>query len=154
VELDRDHHAGSLDSVVERHSLAKPVIATVTEETPMNCHLYRAGFGAAAVIVAGFNIAASIAAEISPDSIKLAAGVVKAPGYETPAPSYIVANATNVFSDHSFSGTKVMGELKRGEHVEVLAKVKDWEWVLVGKDGTGVGYVSISMLSPADKYIP
>jgi len=24
----------------------------------------------------------------------------------------------------------------------------------VGRDGTGIGYVSISMLSPADKYVP
>jgi hypothetical protein len=47
-----------------------------------------------------------------------------------------------------------MGELKRGEHIDVLAKVKGWEWVVVGKNGTGIGYVSVSMLSPADKYVP
>ncbi len=47
-----------------------------------------------------------------------------------------------------------MGALKRGDRVEVLAKVKGWEWVLIGKDGTGIGYVSISMLSPVDKYVP
>jgi hypothetical protein len=80
--------------------------------------------------------------------------VVKAPGYETPATSYIVANPTNIYSDHSFYDTKVTGQLKRGEHVDALAKVKGWEWLLVGKDGTGIGYVSVSMLSPADKYIP
>jgi len=50
--------------------------------------------------------------------------------------------------------TNVTGQLKRGDHVEVLAKVKGWEWALVGKDGTGIGYVTISMLSPADKYVP
>jgi hypothetical protein len=71
-----------------------------------------------------------------------------------PATTYIVANSTNVYSDHSLYDTTVTGELKRGDHVEVLAKVKGWEWVLVGKDGTGIGYVSISMLSPADKYVP
>jgi hypothetical protein len=38
--------------------------------------------------------------------------------------------------------------------VEVLAKVKGWEWTLIGKAGTGIRYVSISMLSPADKYVP
>ena len=96
---------------------------------------------------------AAIAA-ISPDSLKLVPGVVKAEGYETPATTYIVANSTNVYSGHSFYDTKVTGELKRGDHVDVLAKVKGWEWVLVGKDGTGIGYVSISMLSPADKYVP
>jgi uncharacterized protein YgiM (DUF1202 family) len=75
-------------------------------------------------------------------------------GYEAPTTTYIVANGTNVYSDHSFFSTQVTGELKRGERVEVLAKVKGWEWALVGKDGTGIGYVSISMLSPADKYVP
>ena len=35
----------------------------------------------------------------------------------------------------------------------VSTKVKGWEWLLVGKDGTGIGYVSISMLSPEDKYV-
>jgi len=92
------------------------------------------------------------AADISSDSLKLAPGVVKEPGYETPATTYIVANGTNVYSDHSFYGTKVMGELKRGEHVDALAKVKGYDWLLVGKNGTGIGYVSISMLAPADKF--
>jgi uncharacterized protein YgiM (DUF1202 family) len=97
---------------------------------------------------------AAVAADVSADSLKLAPGVAKAEGYETPATTYIVANGTNVYSGHSFYDTKVTGELKRGDHVDVLAKVKGWEWVLVGKNGTGIGYVSISMLSPADKYVP
>lgn len=99
--------------------------------------------------------AAAFAADISPDSIKLAPGVAKAPeGYETVATTYIVANGTNIYSDHALFDTKVTGQLARGEHVDVLAKVKGWDWVLVGKDGTGIGYVTISMLSPADKYVP
>jgi hypothetical protein len=76
------------------------------------------------------------------------------PGYETPGTQYVVANPTSIYSDHFFYGTKVTGELKRGDRVEALAKVKDWDWVLVGKGGTGIGYVSISMLAPADKFIP
>jgi uncharacterized protein YgiM (DUF1202 family) len=119
--------------------------------------LYRACLGAVIgtfAAVALFNNTA-VAADVTPDSLKLAPGVVKAPeGYETPATTYIVANGTNVYSGHAFYDTKVTGELKRGDHVDVLAKVKGWEWVLVGKDGTGIGYVSISMLSPADKYVP
>ena len=108
----------------------------------------------AAITVAVLNIAAAFAADISADSLKLAAGVVKAPGYETPDAQYIVANPTSIYSDHSFFGTKVTGELKRGDRVEALAKVKGWDWILVGKGGTGIGYVATSMLSPADKYIP
>jgi hypothetical protein len=108
----------------------------------------------AAVIFAPFAITAALAADVPTDSLKFAPDVVKAPGYETPPTSYIVANPTSVYSDHSFYGTKVTGELKRGEHVDALAKVKGYDWLLVGKNGTGIGYVSISMLSPADKYIP
>ena len=56
--------------------------------------------------------------EISPDSLKLRAGVVKAEGYETPpAKGYIVANSTNVFSGHALYGTDVTGQLKLGEKV-------------------------------------
>ena len=106
----------------------------------------------AAVTAMLLNISAAFAADISADSLKFGPNVVKAPGYETLATTYIVANPTSVYSDHSFYGTQVTGELKRGEHVNVLAKVKGWDWVLVGKDGTGIGYVSISMLSPADKF--
>jgi len=108
----------------------------------------------AAVIVAPFALTVALAADVPTDSLKFAPDVVKAPGYETVPANYVVANATSVYSDHSFYGTKVTGELKRGEHVDALAKVKGWDWLLVGKNGTGIGYVSISMLSPADKYIP
>ena len=114
----------------------------------------RIGLAGIALATALAFAATANAADIAPDSLKLAPGVVKAAGYETPATTYIVANGTNIYSDHSFYNTKVTGELKRGDHVDVLAKVKGWDWALVGKDGTGIGYVSISMLSPADKYVP
>jgi hypothetical protein len=97
---------------------------------------------------------AAMGAEIPTDSLKIAAGVVKAPGYETlPAKGYVVANSTNIFSDHAVYGTDVTGQLKLGEKVEALAKVKGWDWILVGKQGTGIGYVPISMLAPEDKYV-
>jgi uncharacterized protein YgiM (DUF1202 family) len=106
-----------------------------------------------AALAAG-QVVPAASADIPADSLKLAPEVVKAEGYETPATTYIVANSTNIYSDHSLVGDKVTGSLKRGDRVEVLAKVKGWDWALVGKDGTGIGYVSISMLSPADKYVP
>jgi hypothetical protein len=95
------------------------------------------------------------AADIPADSVKLAPGVAKASeGYETPPAMYVVANPTDIFSDHYFYNTKVTGSLKRGDKLDALAKVKGWDWVLVGRNGTGIGYVAISMLSPADRYIP
>ena len=119
--------------------------------------LYWVRFFAVTALSATITVAAltavSAMADVTADSLKIAPGVTKAmEGFETPATSYIVANPTNVFSDHSFFGTKVTGELKRGEHVEALAKVKGYDWILVGKNGVGLGYVPISMLCPADKY--
>jgi hypothetical protein len=107
-----------------------------------------------AVVLALFH-GGALGADIPADSLKIAAGVVKAPGYETPpAKGYVVANSTNVFNDHAVYGTDVTGQLKLGEKVEALAKVKGWDWMLVGKEGTGIGYVPISMLAPEDKYVP
>jgi len=94
------------------------------------------------------------AADLPADSLRLAPGVVKAAGYETIDTKYVVANGTSIYSDHAFHSMPVGRELKRGDRVDVLAKVKGWEWVLVGRDGMGIGYVSISMLSPEDKYVP
>jgi len=115
-------------------------------------------FGSVLALSAGLTVAllnAAFASDVSPEALKFSAGVTKAAeGFETPTTTYIVANPTSVFSDHSFFGTKVTGELKRGEHIQALAKVKGYDWVLIGKNGTGIGYVPISMLSPADQYHP
>jgi hypothetical protein len=56
-------------------------------------------------LVAAFLANAAFAADISADSLKLAPGVAKAAGYETPATTYIVANSTNVYSGPSLVGT-------------------------------------------------
>ncbi len=107
----------------------------------------------AALTVAVLTAASAFAADVSADSLKLAPGVTKAAeGYETPAATYVVANPTSVFSNHFFYDTKVTGDLKRGEKVDALAKVKGYDWVLVGKNGMGIGYVPISMLAPENQY--
>lgn len=109
--------------------------------------------GSAALTVMVLTAAAALAADVSPDSLKFAPGVTKAmEGFETPATTYVVANPTNVFSDHFYYDTKVTGELKRGERVQALAKVKGYDWVLIGRNGTGIGYVPISMLAPESQY--
>ena len=111
-------------------------------------------YGAVA-ISAMLMLGTAFGAAIPSDNLKFASGVMKAKeGYETPTTTYIVANPTSVYSDHSFFDDKVTGDLKRGEHVQALAKVKDYDWILVGKNGVGIGYVPISMLAPSDKYIP
>ena len=105
-------------------------------------------------VVALLSTLTALAADLPAESLKLVPGVVKAAGYESVDTKYIVAIGTSIYSDHAFHSMPVGRELKRGDRVDVLAKVKGWEWVLVVKDGTGIGYVSISMLSPEDKYVP
>jgi hypothetical protein len=120
-----------------------------------NTHVKIRSASAVAFAASFICAAGAWAADIPADSVKLAPGVVKAmEGYETPPAAYVAANPTDMFNDHYFYNTKVTGALKRGDKVDALAKVKGWDWVLVGRNGTGIGYVAISMLSPADKYIP
>jgi hypothetical protein len=49
-----------------------------------------------AVAIAFLGVAVAFAADIPADSLKLAPGVVKAPGYETPPTSYIIANVRSL----------------------------------------------------------
>jgi hypothetical protein len=84
----------------------------------------------------------------------MAANVTRAAAYNAAPTQYIVANPTNIYNNHFIYGSTVVGELARGTRVEALAKVQGYEWVLVGRNGQGIGYVPISMLSPAHLYIP
>lgn len=108
-----------------------------------------------ATIVALTTVSA-FAADISVDNLKFAPGVIKAAeGFETaPVQTYIVANPTNIFGNHFYYDSKVTGELKLGDKVQPLAKVKGYDWVLVGRNGQGIGYVPISMLAPEGQYRP
>ena len=98
----------------------------------------------------------AFAADISADSLKFAPGVMRASeGFETaPVQTYIVANPTSIFGNHFYYDSKVTGELKLGDKVQPLAKVKGYDWVLVGRNGQGIGYVPISMLAPEGQYRP
>lgn len=110
---------------------------------------------AGAALSAALILSAPAALAQNLDQLKLAAGVVKAmEGYEAVTTKYIVANPTDIYSDHFMYGGKSLGQLKRGEPVEAIAKVKGYDWILVGKNGVGVGYVPLSLVSPANLYIP
>ncbi len=82
------------------------------------------------------------------------AELVQVENLEAVTTEYIVANPTNVFNNHFVYDTEVVGEVDRGETVEVLGKVPGYEWLLIGQGGEPLGYVPISMLSPADLYVP
>jgi hypothetical protein len=82
------------------------------------------------------------------------AALVTVDNLEAVTTQYIVANPTNVYNNHFVYDTEVVGEVNRGDMVEVLGKVPGYEWVLLGQGGEPFGYVPISMLSPADLYVP
>src|SRR6266853_386036 len=95
----------------------------------------------------------AFAAATAPDNIRLANNVVPAPfGYEAVTTQYVVAEPTPLYvSPYIYPGTVNKEQLKPGQTVDILAKAKTYDWVLVGKDGVGIGYIPISRLTPAKR---
>jgi len=85
------------------------------------------------------------------DSVRVANDVVPAPfGYEAAPTRYTVTETTPVYvSPYIYPGTVNPTKLKVGDPVDVLAKAKGYDWILVGKNGVGVGYIPLSRLTPA-----
>ena len=64
----------------------------------------------------------------------------------------VVAEPTPLYiSPYIYPGTVTKEQLKPGQTVDILAKPKTYDWVLVGKDGIGIGYIPISRLTPAKR---
>jgi hypothetical protein len=85
-----------------------------------------------------------------PDNVHLADDVVPAPfGYEPITFKYVVTELTPLYiSPYIYPGTANNNiKLQPGTVVEVLAKAKGYDWILVGKSGVGIGYLPISRLS-------
>src|SRR4029077_21195040 len=86
----------------------------------------------------------------SANGILLAEDLVPAPdGYEIVTAKYVTAKPTDLYISPFLWAGKVMGvRLSAGQQIEVLAKPKGYDWLLVGKNGAGIGYVPMSVLSP------
>lgn len=91
------------------------------------------------------------ATELRAEDVKLADGVMRMSAYVAPTTKYVVANSTDIFIDVRLSG-KTTGHLERGQDVSVLAVPKDWDWLLVGRDGVGIGYVPRGAVAPANQF--
>jgi hypothetical protein len=113
----------------------------------MNITLVRVS-AVAAVAAAALCVASAVSAAAVP-APKLAPGVKAQAAYEAVPRRYEVANPTPIFVDLAPLGMTNGSLDKVGEPVNAIAKVQGWDWLLIGKDGTGVGYVPISMLRPA-----
>jgi uncharacterized protein YgiM (DUF1202 family) len=62
-----------------------------------------------------------------------------------PANVYTARSTANLRAGPSTS-TAVVGKLRAGEQLDGLARVRGQNWILVGRNGTGIGYVSESVV--------
>jgi uncharacterized protein YgiM (DUF1202 family) len=83
---------------------------------------------------------------MSRQSIRLGTGVNWATNYETTAPLYSVRSNANLRATPSLQG-RSLGLVYRGDEIEAIAKVQGSPWILVGRDGSGIGYVHESVLN-------
>ncbi len=85
---------------------------------------------------------------VSLDGLRVASNVQLSTQLETaPAPVYTARSTANLRAGPSTSSAKV-GKLRRGETLDGIARVRGQSWILVGRNGTGIGYVAESVVTP------
>lgn len=86
------------------------------------------------------------------DAISVANDIVPAPfGYEPVTSKFVVAEETPLYvSPFIYPGTVNKTKLKPGQPINVIAKVRDFDWFLVGQNGVGIGYVPMERVAPAN----
>jgi surface antigen len=91
-------------------------------------------------------VSSSYGPPLSGEGLRFERNVQVLPGYDTVGGGYTARSTANLRSSPSTSG-KVVGKLSAGERVEVLGGAPGGAWLLVGRNGSGVGYVSASLLN-------
>lgn len=106
------------------------------------------GFALAAALV--FQIMGpAFAAQTVEIKTPLPGDLVAAPfGYESVSGNYAAAHTTDVYISPYIWAGKVLGvEIPANQPIQVLAKVKDYNWLLVGRNSVPLGYVPLSAVS-------
>jgi hypothetical protein len=87
------------------------------------------------------------------EQVRLANNIAPAPfGYEPLTTRYVIAETTLIYvSPLIYPGAISTKKLQPGQPVNALAKVKNYDWILVGQNGVGIGYIPISRLMPVNK---
>lgn len=99
------------------------------------------------LLSAAFIAAPALAQVVHPT---IAPGVVAAPAYVAPRGDYVVTNGTPLYKQPDWlPGTETGVELTRGQHPQVLAETDEGLWLLIGRNGQGIGYAPRSLLCPA-----
>ena len=75
--------------------------------------------------------------------------LVPAPfGYEAISGNYAAAHASNVYISPYIWAGKVLGvEIQANQPIQVLAKAKDFNWLLIGTKGVPLGYLPMSAVA-------
>ena len=142
-----------MDNLQKRYGLEYSTLGTRKSTDGPRCRARRwipsAIFAALALMLAA--PLATTAQAANTDAIRLENDVVPAPdGNEPVTAKYVTAKPTDLYISFFLWGGKVRDvHLNAGEPVEVLAKPKGYDWLLVGKNGAGIGYVPMSALAPA-----
>ncbi len=84
-------------------------------------------------------------APVSMNGMRFAAGVDPASAYESAGGLYRSRTTSNLRSSPGTSGY-VVGKLAPGETFDGLAKVQGTNWLLAGRGGVGIGYVSQNLV--------
>lgn len=85
---------------------------------------------------------------ISLAGLRVASNVQLSTQLETaPATSYTARSTANLRAGPSTSTARI-GQLRNGEQLDGIAKVRGQPWILVGRNGLGVGYVSETVVRP------
>lgn len=111
---------------------------------------------AGALLLAATSVAAQSAvndwgpatASITP---RLASGVEKADAYHAPSQKYLAAFDQPVYAEMNVYGRATDQTVKRGQRLDVIAYASRGNWLLVGRNGEGFGYIPRSMATP-EKY--
>jgi surface antigen len=91
-------------------------------------------------------VSSSYGPPISGDGLRFERGVQALRSYDAVGGDYTARSTANLRSGPSTSG-KVVGKLSAGQRVEVLGGAPNSNWLLVGRNGYGVGYVSAALLN-------
>ena len=109
-------------------------------------------FAAPALAAAACTLALSSAYAQAPATVSpaLAPGVQAAADRTAPKGAYVVMNGTPLYRTPYYDPAQQTGQsLNRGERPQVVAEANQGLWLLIGRNGRGIGYAPRSLLCPA-----
>ncbi|UAL11107.1 SH3 domain-containing protein [Caulobacter segnis] len=92
-------------------------------------------------------VSSSYGPPIDGRNVRYASGVQSLPSYEAAGGAYVANSTANLRAGPS-TRTAVVGKVGAGESFDALGLAPAGGWVLVGRNGLGVGYASASLVRP------